>query len=195
MNDNLDSSSYSGFIFFWNRPSIKECLDKKVLGTGKNYSSLVRNIKEGQVGFLYDYDADILYGTWEAISTGGTLLVNDFCTGFRGVSIYPSQVKVKRINAQHIHHAREKLSKPPYSQFILRRGKYVKTTEWDLFLKYWQVQELQSLLNIGYTPDECRVFLDIKISEWKKERSDYLEFVEQHYGDCSLRVRSIFGNS
>lgn len=189
MNDSIDPSLYSGFIFFWNRPSIKECLDKKVFGTGKKYSSLVQTIREGQLGFLYDYDGDILYGTWESISKGGTFLVNDFCTGSRGISIYPSQVKVKRINAQHVHHARERLSKPPYSQFILRRGKYVKTSEWDLFLKYWQVQELQNLFNIEYSNDECQVFLDIKISEWRKERPDYFDFVKQHYGDCSLRVR------
>jgi hypothetical protein len=165
-----------GFIFFWNQDSIRECLEKGILGTVAYLRESVNEIRVGDIGFLYHYNADTLHGIWEATSNGG-YFDPTFCLRF-GRSLYPSQVKVRRLAELHIHDARAKLSKNPYNKYIVVSKKYLRTKDKIILLKPWQVAELGELLVKEYSPRDCASFLASIIDNYGEA------FAMTRYPDC-----------
>jgi hypothetical protein len=55
-------------IFLCNDKTIGECLEKKLFGTGEGYGKQVR---KGDLLFLYDYSDNHLWGIWAAETDGG----------------------------------------------------------------------------------------------------------------------------
>ncbi|MCP8312017.1 MAG: hypothetical protein L6M37_03575 [Candidatus Methylarchaceae archaeon HK02M1] len=167
-----------GFIFFWNRKSIKECLDKCIFGTIEYLRKSVLEIFEDDLGFLYHYDSDILYGIWKSTSPGGYNLDPTFCSDNGGKSRYPYQVKVKRLIKLHIHDARSKLQRSPYNQFMIITKKFIKTRKKTILLKSWQVKELGMLLSKMQSSDDCVLFLRPLLERYGNK------FVSKYYPDC-----------
>ncbi|XP_049409005.1 DCD domain-containing protein NRP-like [Solanum stenotomum] len=77
----------SGFIFLCNRETKLDCFRFRVFGVGSNKKEMVEKIKPGTKIFLFDIKLRLLYGVYEATSTGG---INLEAHAFGGK--FPAQV-------------------------------------------------------------------------------------------------------
>jgi len=87
----MESRPANGFVFLCNNRTERECLDNRVFGLPESMRYRVFQVKEGDILFLHNYQANRLHGVFEAASDGGMNLVP---YAFGGQ--YPAQVKVRR---------------------------------------------------------------------------------------------------
>mgnify|MGYP001066167099 CR=1 FL=1 len=86
-----ESRPASGFVFLCNNRTERECLDNRVFGLHEPMKYRVFQVKEGDILFLHNYQANRLHGVFEAVSNGGMNLV-PYAFGGK----YPAQVRVRR---------------------------------------------------------------------------------------------------
>ena len=79
-----------GFLFACTNKSENECLDKLIFATEKFYGPVVIRIRKGDILFLNNIDADVLYGVFKAVSDGGFDIEPD---AFNGRYRYPVKVE------------------------------------------------------------------------------------------------------
>lgn len=79
-----------GFIFACTYRSLKECFERKLIGTTRVYGPIVIRIRAGDLLFLNDLNSDVLYGVLKAVSDGGFNLQPEAWNGR-----YPYQVRFK----------------------------------------------------------------------------------------------------
>ena len=93
----------------------------------------IYRIRRGDIGFLYNYDTEKLYGTFRAVSDGSTNIEKDAWGGR-----FPCQVKVE-------------IYKPykPVSRELLERSRVVKKLKvmgrWKTIMKYEDFVEVNGL--------------------------------------------------
>lgn len=105
-----------GFLFACTNKSENECLDKLIFATEKFYGPVVIRVRRGDILFLSNIDADVLYGVFKAVSDGGFDIEPDAFNGR-----YRYQVKVEPLGEIiKIEKARRILSK-----FELKRNRPV----------------------------------------------------------------------
>uniref|UniRef100_A0A0V0I905 Putative ovule protein n=1 Tax=Solanum chacoense TaxID=4108 RepID=A0A0V0I905_SOLCH len=78
----------SGFIFMCDRNTKHDCYRFRVFGLPSNKQEMIEKIKPGAKLFLFDFEAKLLYGVYEATSTG---IINLEPLAFGGK--FPAQVK------------------------------------------------------------------------------------------------------
>lgn len=86
-NENENSKRINGFIFMCNSSTKIECYQYRVFGLPSGQKEVVEQIKPGAKLFLFDFQAKVLYGVYEATSAGK---MNLEPTAFRGR--FPAQV-------------------------------------------------------------------------------------------------------
>ncbi|RLI39554.1 hypothetical protein DRO69_14140 [Candidatus Bathyarchaeota archaeon] len=79
-----------GFVFVCSEATQDECLARMLFGSTWAYEDEVLEVKEGDLGFLYNIDTDILFGVFEAVSDG-SLDIEPEAWGGR----FPAQVRVR----------------------------------------------------------------------------------------------------
>jgi DNA modification methylase len=79
-----------GRIFACTNKTEKECLDRMLFGTARPYGEGVLDVRRGDPLFLWNLDTDVLYGTFEASSSGKKDIEIQAWAGR-----YPYQVRVK----------------------------------------------------------------------------------------------------
>ena len=76
-------------IFLCSNRTMGECFEKQLFGTSEPYG---REVRRGDLLFLYNYEDNTLYGMWRAETNGGTY--DKLAWGRR----YPNQVKVTLVS-------------------------------------------------------------------------------------------------
>lgn len=122
-------SSKQGFIFVCGMSTQDECFEKMLFGTIFSYKNKALKVREGDPGFLYNLDTDILYGIFKAVGDGS---LNIDPQAFGGK--FPVQVRVGWM----------KEFKPMRNAKSLFRKLNMRTS--DLIIASQQVHSLQSLL-------------------------------------------------
>jgi len=96
-----------GFVFAITDKTIKECLERKLIGTNRVYGPIVIRVRTGDLLFLNNLSSNTLYGVFKATSDGGFNLEK---TAFGGK--YPYQVKFEILgDIIEIRNARDILRK------------------------------------------------------------------------------------
>lgn len=98
----------------------RECIDRKLFGEVERTSALIKDLKSGDIGFLYNIDTNTLIGPFEAVSEPGLNLEPQAWKGK-----YPAQIRVKPYmrHLKQINHAREILEPIGIEFDELRLGK------------------------------------------------------------------------
>jgi very-short-patch-repair endonuclease len=78
-----------GFVFICSKTTQDECLARMLFGSTLEYEDKVLKVREGDLGFLYNIDTDVLFGVFEAISDGSLDIEPRAWKGR-----FPAQVKV-----------------------------------------------------------------------------------------------------
>ncbi len=100
-------SSHKAHIFACTRKSQEECLERMLFSSNKLYEDKVLQVKTGDLLFLFNMDADILYGVFTAKSEGRKNIVPEAWNGK-----YPFQVEVEKIgDVKSIENAQKMFSK------------------------------------------------------------------------------------
>jgi len=85
-------SEIHGQLFACTENTKAECFERLLFSTNKIYSPVAMRVKKGYFLFLFDLDADLLYGVFRATSDAGMNIQPDAWKGK-----YPYQVRVKPI--------------------------------------------------------------------------------------------------
>jgi len=91
-NREFVKSEIHGQLFVCTESTKKECFERLLFATNKVYSPATMKVKKGYFLFLFDLDADLLYGVFKATSDAGLNLQPEAWNGK-----YPYQVKVKPV--------------------------------------------------------------------------------------------------
>lgn len=83
----MDKSSY---LFLCSNETQNECFLRKLFGRSSMVLSIVKEIREGNSLFLYNYDWDFLFGIFEADGKGKRS-IDEYAWNGR----FPAQVKVR----------------------------------------------------------------------------------------------------
>lgn len=102
-----ESDLMRGFLFACTMKTQEECFARLLFGADKPYAPIVIRVRKGDLLFLNNIEADVLYGVFRAISNGKLNIQPEAWKGK-----YPYQVMVEKIGAiKVLKNAKKRLGK------------------------------------------------------------------------------------
>jgi len=149
-----------GFIGVCTNDTQQECFDRMLFGSIRSWLDKVRQVRKGDIGFLFNLNTNVLFGIFEAETDGGSTIVGD---AWRGR--FPAQVKVSwKKRYEPLKNARQLLE-----GIGTHYARYVLTPK-----------EASSVSALFETPDEIGV-VTLRADIRSPEEQPYFKTDDGHY--------------